>query len=170
MSNRISIAKAIAQPFHLIFIVINEKNSIFNRFKVNFNIGNDAKPLARCIACTQLVGHHLQSCQRTHPREQRKILNRFGQEIIGTRLKASNTVRLLIECRYHYNRNMGCFRIGLNQATSLKPIHTRHHHIKKDNVRLLGSSHRNRFLSRICAEYIKVFRPELCFEQLNIWF
>ena len=85
-------------------------------------------------AHAQLVGHHLQPRQRTHPRDQHDVGHRFGQEIVGAGLKAAHAVGRAVQRRHHDHRNEMRRRIGLQPAANLKTVDVGHHHVEQDDV------------------------------------
>ena len=44
------------------------------------------------FAHAQLVGHHLQAHQAAHAREQRRVVDRLGEEIVGARFETGDAV------------------------------------------------------------------------------
>ena len=82
----------------------------------------------------QLVGHHLQPEQALHPRHQRDVADRLGEEIVGAAFQSLHPVLGLIERCHHDDRNVRGARIGLQRRADLEAGHVRHHHVEEDEV------------------------------------
>ena len=58
-------------------------------------------------AAAQLVRHRLQAHQAAHAGEQRDVVDRLGQEVVGAGLEPLHAVGGLVERRHHDDRHMG---------------------------------------------------------------
>lgn len=102
--------------------------------------GRDAAGIAeieavgRGLAHPPLVHHHLEAHQRAGAREQRQIVHRLGEEIVGTAFQRLDPVGDLGKRRHHDHRNVRGVRIGLDPAADVEAIHLRHHDVEQDDV------------------------------------
>ena len=97
-----------------------------------------AEPAANLFAQAQLFHHPLQPHQRAHAGEQRDVVDRLGEEIVGSGFEAAQPVGDVAERGHHDDRDIGGARVGLQPAAHLEPVHPRHHHIEQDDVGQLG--------------------------------
>ncbi len=119
-------------------------------------------------AHAQLVGHHLQTCQRTDPRDQHHVRYRFGQEIVGAGLEPAHAVGRAVQRRHHHHRNeMGC-RVGLQPAADLKTVHVRHHDVEQDDVALGTRADIQRLRAVGRRHDVEIFRRQPRFQQLDV--
>ena len=84
-----------------------------------------AHALSRGLAHAQFIGHQLEPHQRTHPREQGRIVNRLGEKIVGPRFQARNTIGRLVERRHHHHRNMRDPGVGFDAPAERCRAHSR---------------------------------------------
>ena len=85
---------------------------------------------------TELVGEHFEPDQAFHPAEQSHVVDRLGQEVVGTRLEALDAILRLIEGGHHDHRDMMSLRVALDLAANLNAVDARHHHVEQHDVGL----------------------------------
>jgi len=117
-----------------------------------------------------LVGEHLEPRQIFHARDQRDIVDRLGEKIVGTRLKSLHAVRRLVERVDDDHGNMLRARIRLQPAADLEAVHARHHHIEQDYVGPLPRTDMQRFRTVPCGAHFEILGRQPRFEQLHIGF
>ena len=103
--------------------------------------------LAGRLAHAKLVHHHLQAHQAAHAREQRGIVDRLGEEIVGAGIEPRDAVGRLVERGDHHDRHMGGLGIGLDAAADFEAVHARHHDVEQDDVGLVLLHALERFLA-----------------------
>ena len=130
-----------------------------------------AEAAANAFAQPQLLHHPLQPDQRAHPREQRNVVDRLGQEIVGAGLEAAQPVGDVGQGGDHDDRNVGGAPVGLQLAADFEAVHARHHHVEQDDVGRLGIGEfegaRGRYRR---SRHIEIFARQLGFEQLDVGF
>ena len=67
-------------------------------------------------AVAQFVDRHLEPDQRAHAGDQRDLVDRLGQEIVGARFEAAHAVGRLVERGDQHDRQMGGRRRGSSAA------------------------------------------------------
>ena len=97
-----------------------------------------AEAAANLFALAPFLHHPPQPHQRAHAGEERDVVDRLGQEIVGAGLEAAQPVGDVRQRRHHDDRNVGGARVGLQPAAYLEPVHARHHHVEQDDVGQLG--------------------------------
>ena len=122
----------------------------------------------RSVPRQKLVGQHLQPDQALDPAEQGDVVDRLGQEVVGAGLEAAHPVLGLVEGRHHDHRDVQGGRIGLDAAAHLDAVHSRHHHVEQDDVRLdpLDAFERVEPVHR--RRHLEILGHELRLEQANI--
>jgi len=85
-------------------------------------------------AHAQFIGHHLQPCQRTYPRNQHDVGHRLGQEIVGAGLKAAHPIGRAVQRGDHDHRNEMRHRVRFQPAANLETVDIGHHHVEQDDV------------------------------------
>src|SRR5687767_2813543 len=129
---------------------------------------DQAHGLARHDARPELVGEHFQAHETLDPAEQRKIADRFGQEVISARFKAANTIVRLIQGGDHHNGYMMGVGVALDAPAYFDAVHAGHHNVEQHDVGL-DALHR---LQRIDAVHggmhFEIFRRKLGFQKTNI--
>ena len=98
---------------------------------------DQAHALAGRLAHAQFVGHHLQAHKAAHAREQRGIVHRLGEKIVGARVQAGDAVGRLVQRGHHHHRHMGGLGIGLDAAADFEAVHARHHHVEQNDIGLV---------------------------------
>ncbi len=88
----------------------------------------------RIGAIAQFVDHDLEPGQRTDPRDQRDLVDRLGQEIVGAGFEAAHAVRRLVERGDEDDRQVRGRELALQQAANLEAVHARHHDVEQDDV------------------------------------
>ena len=68
------------------------------------------------------------------PREERYLVDRLGEEIICAGIEPAHPVGGLIERRHHHDGNMRRCLVPFQPAADFQAVHSRHHHIEKNNV------------------------------------
>ena len=68
--------------------------------------GSPGADAARSRACAQFVGHHLQAREAAHAGEQRDVVDRLGEEVVGAGLQALDAVGRLVERGDHHDRDV----------------------------------------------------------------
>ena len=86
------------------------------------------------VAHAQLVGHHLQPRQRAHAREQRHVVDRLGQKIVGAGLQPRTRSAGWSSAVTITTGNVRGRRIGFDAAADLEAVHAGHHHVEQDDV------------------------------------
>ncbi len=81
-----------------------------------------------------LVGEHFQPRDVLHPRDQRDVVDRLGEEIVGAGFQPLHPVGGLVERGDHDHRNMLGARLGLQPPADLETVHAGHHHVEQDHV------------------------------------
>jgi hypothetical protein len=68
------------------------------------------------------------------PREERDLVGRLGEKIVGACVEPVHPVGGLIERRHQHDRNMRRCLVPFQAAADFQSVHSRHHHIEKNNV------------------------------------
>ena len=66
--------------------------------------------------------------------EQRGVVDRLGEEIVGAGLEPAHAVGCFRERGHHHHRNVGGAGIGLEALAGLEAVHARHHHVEQDEI------------------------------------
>ncbi len=119
-------------------------------------------------AIAQFVDHHLEPGQRTDARDQRDLVDRLGEEIVGAGFQPAHAVRRLVERGDHDDRQVRGRELALQPAADLEAVHARHHDVEQDDVAqpLLADRDRVRAVGR--GEDVEIFRGEARLEQLDV--
>ena len=129
-----------------------------------------AEAPADFLAQPQLFHHALQADQRAHPREQRGVVDRFGQKLVGARFEAAQPIGDIGQRGHHDHRYVGGMRVGLEPAADLEPVHPRHHHVEQDDVGQLALGELQRRRAVIRGDHLEIFARQLGLEQLDVQF
>ena len=97
-----------------------------------------------------------------------QIVDRLGEEIVGTGLQAAYAIRRLVERGDHDDRDMGRARIGLQPLADLEAVHFRHHDVEQDHIDLGSIANVEGVAAIARGEDVEIFRHEPRFEQLHI--
>ena len=109
-------------------------------------------------AHAQLVGHHLQSGQGTHPRNQHDIGHRFGQKIVGACFEAAHAIGRAVQRRnYNHGNEMG-YRVGFQPAADFEAVEIGHHHVKQDNIAFGARAEFKRLGAIRGGQHVKILR------------
>ena len=84
----------------------------------------------------ELVGQHLQAHQALDPAEQRNVVDRFGQEIIGAGFEPAHPIVRLVQGGHHHDGDMLGLAVGLDAAADFDAVHAGHHHVEQHDVGL----------------------------------
>ncbi len=114
------------------------------------------------------IEHLLGAQQGAQPREQRHVVDRLGQEVVGTAFQAAHAIVRIGQRGHHHDGDMLGLLQGLEPPAGLEAVHVRHHDVEQDDVRCLGAGERDRLLAAACQRHLVVFAPELGFEQLPV--
>ena len=128
----------------------------------------EAHLLLRRGAHQHLVGQELEPRQVLDSGDEGKIVDRFGEEVVGTGLEPLHPVPRLIERRHHDDRNMLRARLGLEPAANLEPVHAGHHHVEQDDVSSLARADLERLRTAARRAHFEILGREPRFEQLEI--
>ena len=82
------------------------------------------------------VEQPLEPDQTSHPGHQRLVLDRFGQEVIGARLQSPQPFGGFAKCGDHDHGNVQRRGVVLQPAATLEAVHSRHHDVEQDEIRL----------------------------------
>ena len=119
-------------------------------------------------AHAQLVGHHLEPRQRAHPRDQRHVGHRLGQEIVGAGVEPLDPVGRMIERRHHDHRNVVGRAVGLDAAAYLEAVHVRHHHVEQDDIALGLLAFRQRLAAAHGGDNVEILSRQPGFQKLHV--
>jgi len=92
--------------------------------------GGEAHLLLGRGAHQHLVGKHFESRQVPRPRDQRDVVDRLGQKVVGARLEPLHSVGRLVERRDDDHRDVLRARLGLKPPADLETVHAGHHHVE----------------------------------------
>ena len=124
--------------------------------------------MPRLLAHQQFVGHHLEPHQAAYAREQRRVVDRLGEKIIGAGIEPGQPVGRLIERRHHDDGDVRGFGIGFDAAADFETVHARHHHVEQHDVGRLGGDALERFLAVMRGDDLEILGRQLRFEQLDV--
>ena len=130
--------------------------------------GFDAELARGLFAQLQLVQHHFQPQQRAEAGEQRLVLDRLGEEIIGAGLEPAHPVLLLAQGGDHDDRNMGGLGRLPEPTADLEAVHARHHDVEQHDVGALGLHLVERFLAALGGDDLVILGSQFRLEQANI--
>ena len=85
--------------------------------------------------------------QRTHAREQLRLIDRLRQKVVRAGLDAVDALLVRIERRDHDDGQKGSRGIGANPLAHFITGQTRHHHVQQHDVRYFGGHLRERFFA-----------------------
>ena len=149
------------------FIVIDDHDAGRAGILANWSVAA-AELAANPLADAQFLHHPLQPHERADAGEQRDIVHRLGQEIVGAGLEAAQAVGGVGKRRDHDDRNIDGSPIGLQLAANLEPVHPRHHDVEKNYVRKLGLGDFQGGGPVIRRQNIEVLARQLCVEQFYV--
>ncbi|MBV8778118.1 MAG: diguanylate cyclase, partial [Alphaproteobacteria bacterium] len=129
-----------------------------------------AEPAADLFAQPQFFHHPLEPDQRADAREQRNVVDRLGEKIVGPGLEPAQPVGDVGQRGHHHHRDVGGARIGLEPAAHLEPVHPRHHHVEQDDVGQFGFGELQRGGSVERRNHLEILARQLGFEQLDVQF
>ena len=116
----------------------------------------------------QFVGQHLQPDEALHPGDQRNVVDRLGEEVVGAGFEPGHPVRRLVEGGDDDDRDMGGARIGLQAPAGLEAVHARHHDVEKDDVALAAGADLDRLRPVHCGDHLEVLGRQARLEELYI--
>ncbi len=119
-------------------------------------------------AHAQLVGHHLQPRQRSHPCDQHDVGDRLGEEIVRARFQPSHAIGGIVERRHHHHRDEMRLRIGFQPPADLEAVHVRHHDVEQHDVALGAFADLQRLRTATGGRHVEIFRRQAGFQQLHI--
>ena len=128
----------------------------------------DSDLLRRRRPHAQLVRDHLEAHQRTHPRHQRDVGDRLGQEVVRARFQPPHPVGRLAERGDHDDRNMMRRRIGFEAAANFEAVQIRHQHVEQDDIAQPPPANCQRLLPAHRDHDIEIFRGESRLQQLDV--
>ncbi len=82
--------------------------------------------------------------QRRHPGQQLALVERLGDEVVGSRLEGAEPL-FASAGRDHHDRKEFGRRVGPDPAADLVAVHLRHQDVEQDEVDVLGLEQRERF-------------------------
>ena len=115
-----------------------------------------------------LVGQCLEPGEVLDARNERDLIDRLGQEVVGAALQPAHPVGDLIERGDEDNGNMMRLGIGLQAAARFKAVHARHHDVEQYDVDALALADVERLLPSAGREHIEVLGGQTRLEQLHI--
>ena len=127
-----------------------------------------AHALPGLLAHPKLVGHHLEADEAAHAGEQREIVDRLGQEIVGAGIEPGDAVARLVERGDHDDRDMGDLGIGLDAAADFETVHAGHHHVQQHDVGQFRGDAGQRLLAAARRQDFEIFGRQLRFQQLDV--
>ncbi len=120
------------------------------------------------LAHAKFVGHHLEADKAAHAREQRRIVDGFGQKIVGTRLETGDAVAGLVQSSDHHDGNMGGLGIGLDAAADFETVHAGHHYVQQHDIGD-GLFHPGQAFQAVKrSDDFEIFRRQLRFQKLYV--
>jgi hypothetical protein len=122
----------------------------------------------RSLAHAQLVHHLLQARQRAHPGEERDVVDRLGEEVVGAGLQAAHPVRDVGKRGDHDQRDVACLAVRLQATAQLETVHPRHHDIGQDQVGRLAVRQLDGRGAVRCGDHVEVLGGQLDLEQFDI--
>ena len=131
-------------------------------------VGGEAQGAGRFPTSMPFVQHPLEAHQAAHPRHQRVVFDRLGEEVVRPRLEAAQALARFAERRDHDDRDVHGFRPRLQPAAALVPVHARHHDVEQDEVGLPGQGLLEGFRAVPCRGDLVVFRRKLGVQQPHV--
>ncbi len=124
--------------------------------------------MPRLFAHQQFVGHHFQPHERAHAREQSRVVDRLGEEIVGAGVETCDAVGRLVERRHHDDGHVRGFGIRLDAAADFEAVHARHHHVEEHDIGRLGGDAFERLFATVCGDDLEILGRQLRLEQLDV--
>ena len=91
------------------------------------------------------VVEHLEAGKVLDPRDQRDLVDRFGEEVISASLETLQAIRRLVEGRNHDNRHVLRRGVGLQAPAGFETIHARHHYVEEYHIDAFARANIKRF-------------------------
>ncbi len=115
-----------------------------------------------------LVVQRLEARQVLDAGDERDVVDRLGDEIVGAGFQPLHLVGGLIERRHHDDRHVRRLGRGLDAAADLEAVHARHHDVEQHHVDALGPQDGQRLLAGKCRQHLEVFGGEPGIQQFDI--
>jgi hypothetical protein len=115
-----------------------------------------------------LVREHLEPRQVLHPRDQRDVVDRLRQKVVGSGLEPLHPVGGLIERGDHDHRDMLRARLDFQPPADLKTVHPGHHHVEQNHVGPLARADMQRLGTAPRRAHLEIFGCEPRFEKFHI--
>ena len=87
------------------------------------------------LGAVEIVGIALDANERSHPRTKLVGVERLGDEIVGARVEALDSILGLLERHDQHHRNQARAGLGLERAADVEAAWTRHHDVEQDEIR-----------------------------------
>ena len=92
------------------------------------------------VAQPQLVEHHLHPHQVAHAGEEREVVERLRQEVVGPGLQPADPLLGRVERGDHDHRDVRGLLARLQRGADREAVHVRHHHVEHHHVGLLATA------------------------------
>ena len=149
-------------------VVVDQENA---RGTVDFIFGHaiDCAGLETAgLTLTQFGGDRIVAHQGVDARIEQEVVDRLGEEILRTRIKAADTVFGIAQRRYHDHRDVAGYRISFQAAADFVTVHAGHHNVEQDNLRVMLARHLDRLRAIAGENDGMVLRLKLCLEQTAV--
>ncbi len=119
-------------------------------------------------AGAQLVEHDLEARQRTNAGDQRKLVDRLGEEVVRAAFEATDAVGGLVERGDHHHREMHGGRVGFQTGADFEAVHAGHHDVQQNDVAASIAAELERFGPVRRGNDVEIFGREARFQELDV--
>src|SRR5262249_43509252 len=117
----------------------------------------------RELGCLRLhlVVERFGAQDRSHSGHERRLINRFGEILVGTGIESSHDIFAVHLCRHQNDGQEGKSGVALKSAAGLDTVELRHHHVEENEVgtMLLDRSQRLLTVSSLEGLVAMPFQP-----------
>ena len=119
-------------------------------------------------AFPQFVDDELQPGERANARDERNLVDRFRQEIVGSGFESFHPITRLIERRHQDDRDMRGRGIVLETAADVEAIHPRHHDVEQNHIERRTSTDLQGLEPVARRTDLEIFSGETRFQQSHV--